>query len=144
MTITLYPAGGASGALCPWDGTTGNATLQSPSGLDSSLTRQVQPSPTFRGSYQTPFRRGNTLATFSFSVFREHGSTIAAALFQLTHPSDARLDLPSLSYMKFTEGANNMYAINAIIQTISVQLKGRTTTTTYTIVCSYVTASAPA
>ncbi len=144
MTITLYPKGGSSGALCPWDGTTGNEVHQSPDGMASSLTRQVQPSPTFRGQYQVPFARKNTLANFSFSVHRTHASVAAANLFQMTHPSDSRMDLPSYSYMKFTEGGVSSYAVNAIIQTIAVNLlKGRYTKTTYTIVCSYVGTVAP-
>lgn len=129
MTVTIHSTAGASGSLCPY--VLGNGILESPSGLDSGGQKQVQVSPVFRGTPRV-FDRLNQHRQVVFSVFREHGSLDAAALFQLTHADDAMLK--SVDYVVFAVGTTNKKLENAVFHTPSVTLKGRTTTTRYTVV----------
>ncbi len=134
MTVTVYNEAAASGALVPY--VVGNATLESPDGLDSGATRQVQVSPVFRGTPRV-FDRLNKQRSVAFSSFREHGSLDAAALFQLGHADESVFN--SVATVVFTVGTTVKTLQNAKFQSIRVRLKGRTTTTQYTLVGTHFT-----
>ena len=144
--------------------TIANAFWEALDGVDATVSRSVQQAKVFRADNAVNYDRKNAQITRSFGVDRKHSGVKAAAAFQALHgiaadppgiiQSDGSagaggVQIPATGTMVFsepnaTDGTRYEFAIaGAIIQNISVKLKGRTTKTTYTVVGNSVSQTMP-